>query len=198
VFCPHCGTQTAPESRFCRQCGAAMPVVTSSASAAVSLPGQSGRRSMSWAETHWKRLVALLLFLAVLGVAALLGIVSLGMSFVRNSDVAEEAIARARSSQAVTQRLGVPIKEARFVSGSINVSPGSGSADLALPISGPKGSGTLYVTARKIAGAWQYSLIQLNVEGSGDKIDVLNADLPSGAVPRTPEPPPSSATPSQF
>lgn len=198
VFCPHCGTQAAPESRFCHQCGAAMPGATRSEGVAVSLPAQSGRRSVSRPKSHWKLLVGLLLLLAVLGAGVAAGIVSLVMYAIKSSYVAQEAISRARSSQAVAQSLGVPIKEAWFVTGSINESPGSGSADFTLPISGPKGKGTLYVMARKVAGAWQYSLIEVDIKGSGDRINLLNANPPSGAMPRTPAPPPSSADSAHF
>jgi len=175
-----------------------MPGATRSESVAVSLPAQSDRQSVSWPESHWKLLVGLLLLLGLLGAGAAASLVWLAMYAIRGSDVAQEAFSRARSSQAVAQALGAPIKEAWFVSGSINENPASGSADLAMPISGPKGNGTLYVTARKSAGAWQYCLIELDVKGSGDKIVVLNANSPSGGMPCAPAPPPSPAAPAQF
>jgi hypothetical protein len=153
---------------------------------------------VSWAETHWKLLVGLLLILAVLGAGLMAGFVSLAMYAIVGSNVAQGAISRARASQAVVQSLGLPIKEAWFVTGSIEENPRSGSADLALPISGPRGRGTLYVTARKVAGAWQYGLLEVDIKGSGEKIILLNADPPSGAIPSTPAPPPSSAAPAHF
>ena len=81
--------------------------------------------------------------------------------------------------------------------GSINVSPGSGDADLSVPISGPKGKGTVYVTAQKTAGTWAYSLMLATVEGSNDKIDLL-AVAPA-AVPQsnTPAPQAVADAPSQ-
>jgi hypothetical protein len=126
--------------------------------------------------------------LVLLGIAAVFGIISLVMSSIKGSDVAKEAMARAQSNPAVVQHLGTPIEEGWLVSGSINVSTGSGDADLALPISGPKGKGTVYVTAKKIAGVWNYSLMQAAIEGSGERIDLL-----SGAPPAEPSPAPSAA-----
>jgi hypothetical protein len=100
-------------------------------------------------------------------------IVTLLVGAIRGSDVAKEAVARAQSNALVMQRLGAPISEGWFVGGSINVSPGSGDADLSVPISGPKGKGTVYVKAQKSAGAWAYNLMVATVDGSGEKIDLL-------------------------
>ena len=96
----------------------------------------------SWLARKWKLLLGLCVGLVLLGCAAVFGIFALVMSSIKGSDVATEAMSRARSNPTVMQQLGTPIDEGWFVSGSINVSTGSGDADLALPISGPKGKGT--------------------------------------------------------
>jgi len=135
--------------------------------------------------------------LGVLGIAAVFGILTLIMSSIKRSDVAREAMARARSNPAVVQHLGTPIEVGWLVSGSVNVSTGSGDADLALPISGPKAKGTVYVTAQKSAGAWTFTLMQAAIEGSGERIDLLapaSMGQPSAAAaPATPAPMPSPA-----
>jgi hypothetical protein len=105
------------------------------------------------------------------------------MGAMRSSDVAKEAFARAQSNPLVKQQVGNPINEGWLVGGSINVSSGSGDADLSVPISGPKGKGTVYVTAQKTAGTWAYTLMQASIEGSNQKIDLLARD----AVPGTAE-----------
>src|ERR1700730_3585265 len=46
-------------------------------------------------------------------------------------------------------------------------------ADLSVPISGPKGKGTVYVKALKSAGAWAYNSMVATVDGSSEKIDLL-------------------------
>ncbi len=150
-------------------------------------PGQVPAQPKSWLARKWKLLLGLLVALVVLGIAAVFGILMLIMSSMKGSDVAKEAMARARSNPAVVQHLGTPIEEGWFVSGSINVSTGSGDADLALPISGPNGKGKLYVTAQKSAGAWTYSVMQAAIEGSGEKIDLLAASpgTPPSAAPAT-------------
>jgi hypothetical protein len=79
----------------------------------------------------------------------------------------------AQSNRRVAQQLGSPIDEGWLLSGSVNVSDASGDADLSVPISGPKGKGTVYVTAQKSAGRWNYSLMQVAIDGSDEKIDLL-------------------------
>src|ERR1022692_3713980 len=133
-------------------------------------PALMPNQHRSWLGRHWKKLLAAAF---VCGVVFVVGIFTLLMGAMRASDVAKEAVARAQSNPLVMQRLGAPINEGWLVGGSINVSPGSGDADLSVPISGPKGKGTVYVAAQKTAGTWTYSLMQAAIEGSSDKIDLL-------------------------
>ena len=56
----------------------------------------------------------------------------------------QDGIARAQSSAEVKAALGEPIETDGMVSGNINYSNDTGSADLTVPIKGPKGTGTLH------------------------------------------------------
>jgi len=133
--------------------------------------GQIPVQRKSWLGRNWKWLLLLSLLLMVcIG----LGIFALIMSWMRSSDVALEAVARAQGNPAVAQKLGGRIEEGWLTSGSINVGTGgSGDANLAVPISGPKGNGTVYVMARRIAGVWNYSQMIAGIESTGEKIDLL-------------------------
>ena len=137
----------------------------------------------SWLGRNWGKLLAAAFLCMILFVG---GIITLLMGAMRGSDVAKEAVARAQSNPLVTQRLGTPISEGWFVGGSINVSPGSGDADLSVPISGPKGKGTVYVKAQKSAGAWAYSLMVATTDGSSEKIDLLANATATASEPNTP------------
>ena len=53
------------------------------------------------------------------------------------------------------------------------VNPGSGYADLVIPISGPKGEGTLYVEAEKARGQWYFTTLEVTVAGTNDSYDLL-------------------------
>lgn len=157
-------------------------------------PALMSNQHKGWLGRNWKRLLAAV-FLC--GVVFVVGIFTLIMSAMRSSDVAKEAFARAQSNAVVAQRLGAPISEGWFVGGSINVSPGSGDADLSVPISGPKGKGTVYVTAQKTAGTWAYSLMLATVEGSNDKIDLLAVAPAAVQQSNTPAPQAAADVPSQ-
>jgi len=129
-----------------------------------------------WLARNWKWLLATFL---LGGLALIFGIFTLIMGAMRSSDVAKASVAMAQSNRQVAQQLGSPIEEGWLLSGSVNVSNASGDADLSVPISGPKGKGTVYVTAQKSAGRWRYSVMQVATDGSDERIDLLAA----GAAP---------------
>jgi hypothetical protein len=138
----------------------------------------------SWWSRNWKWaapvgcLVLLLPLLLLTGfVGAILAVV---FGTIKSTDVYEEALARARSSPAAIEALGQPIEDGLLMGGQINVSGPSGSADLSIPLHGPKGEGDLYVVASKSAGRWEYQTLELEMDGREDRIDLL-AELPAEA-----------------
>ena len=153
--------------------------------------GQIPVQRKSWLGRNWKRLL-LVSFLVM--VCAGLGIFALIMSWMRSSDVALEALARAQANPAVVQRLGARIEEGWLTSGSINVGTGgTGDASLTVPISGPKGNATIYVAARRIAGVWNYSQMIAGIESTGEKIDLLSGPVQSqSTAPAPPVPNPQT------
>ena len=68
---------------------------------------------------------------------------------------------------AVIEALGSPIKEGLFVSGNTNVNGAAGETDLAIPTSGPKGKGTIYLKAAKTLGRWSYSDLVVEIQATG-------------------------------
>ncbi len=132
-----------------------------------------------WWSRNWKWFVPVgcLTFLGLIVVfVALLAVVIFGA--MKSSDVYKEALQRAQTNPEVVAALGEPIRDGWFVSGKTEVSGGGGEADLAIPVSGPKGSGTIYAVAEKSAGRWNYSKLQIEVKATGQRID-LQADVPS-------------------
>jgi hypothetical protein len=91
---------------------------------------------------------------------------------IKSSDAYEEAMTRARANPDVVMALGEPIESGFWISGTINVNGASGNLNVSIPISGPKGSGTLYVVGRKSAGRWQYSMMEVELPGRDSNIDV--------------------------
>lgn len=96
----------------------------------------------------------------------------------KSSDAYKIAVTRAKNDERVVRAIGKPISEGMFMSGNTNVSGGSGQADLAIPISGPKGKAKIYAVATKSAGEWVYSKLVVRVESTGETIDLNEESSP--------------------
>lgn len=108
-------------------------------------------------------------------------IVSIVFGAMKSSDAYKAALAKAKADPRVVNALGSPITDGFFVSGKTNVSGSSGQADLTIPISGPKGKGTIYFVASKFAGQWTFSKLIVDVANTGERIDPIQD--PPTAVP---------------
>jgi hypothetical protein len=163
-------------------------------SAGASLGATPTAPRKSWFSRNWKWFVPVIL-IVVFG----LPLVVMGSVFaaMKNSDAAKESVLKAQANPRVVQKLGTPIEEGWLVSGSINTSTTSGDADLAVPISGPKGQGKVYVTAHKSAGAWNYSVMEVAFEGSKARINLLVGDAAAPSAQVTSDAAGSATTPVQ-
>jgi hypothetical protein len=117
-----------------------------------------------------------LLFLAFVG-----SILLIVFSAMKSTDVYKEALARAKANPAVIEALGSPIKDGFLLSGNTNVNGASGESNMAIPISGPKGKGTIYVSATKSLGRWNYSGLVVEVGQTHQRIDLLQKSAPSNS-----------------
>ena len=127
-----------------------------------------------WWSRNWKWVVPVGCLTIILLFAAFVGaIVFLIFGSMKQSDVYKEAIARAQRDPIIAEKLGSPIKPGMFITGNININGPSGEAKIAIPIAGPKGSGTIYVEATKSAGRWNYQLMQVALAGEDTRIDLL-------------------------
>jgi len=127
----------------------------------------------TWFERNRKWFVPVLCvggLLVFVGIAVLFACVIFGM--MKSSDAYKGAVARAKAAPDVIQALGTPISEGYFISGNINVNGSSGRANLAIPISGPKGDATVYVVATKSVGQWTFQSLIVQIETTGKRIDI--------------------------
>ena len=106
-----------------------------------------------------------------LGVVFVLCIVFFVFSVLKSSDAYQNALTRAKNDSRVVAALGSPIKEGLVPSGKTNVNGSSGEADIAIPISGPKGKATIYAVGTKSDGKWEFSKLSVQVDG-GNTIDL--------------------------
>jgi len=128
-----------------------------------------------WYERNWKWAVPVGCLGAVVVVAAfVIAMFAFVFGVIKYSDVYKESIAQARGNAQVTRALGLPVEEGFFVLGSIHVNGPRGEADMAIPISGPRASGTIYAQAKKSAGLWYFTLLEVAIEGSEGRIDLLD------------------------
>lgn len=128
----------------------------------------------SWWQRNWKWFIPVgCLGLLVLFTVFVVVIVSVVFGIMKSSEVYQVAVDAARSNPAVEMALGTPIEERLLVMGNINVSGSSGEADLAIPIAGPESEGTIYAVAEKSAGKWAYSILEVEVKTTGERIDLL-------------------------
>ena len=140
---------------------------------------QAATPKLNWWTRNWKWFVPLGCFTVALMFLIFAGsIVVIVFSAMKSTDVYKEALARAKADPAVIEALGSPIKDGFLVSGNSNVNGASGESNLAIPISGPKGKGTIYVSATKSLGRWIYSGLVVEVSGTHDRIDLLQTAAP--------------------
>ena len=121
-------------------------------------------------------LTVALLFLAFVG-----SILVIVFSAMKSTEVYRETLTRAKTDPAVIEALGSPIKDGFLMSGNTNVNGASGETNLAIPISGPKGKGTVYVSATKSLGHWNYSGLVVEVARTHERIDLLQKSAPSSS-----------------
>jgi hypothetical protein len=125
-----------------------------------------------WWSRNWKWFVPTGCFtLIVLVVIFITCIVLFVFSVLKSTDVYKTALARAKNDQRVTAALGTPIRDGLVPLGSTKVNGPSGEANIAIPISGPKGKATIYAEATKSAGEWNFSKLAVKID-NGETIDL--------------------------
>jgi hypothetical protein len=139
-------------------------------------PASTQEKSRTWWQRNWKWFVpvACLGFLALFAAFVML-IIAIGFGMIKSTDVYKDALATAQTHPAVVQALGSPIKAGIFVMGSMNTSGSSGQADLAIPISGPNGKGTIYAVATKTAGRWTFSRLVVEIKATKERIELIES-----------------------
>jgi Cytochrome oxidase complex assembly protein 1 len=192
MICPQCGRKTWFDLVECKNCGwhfAALndPQPTSSSTETALGPQPclvSAPTEPSWMRRNWLwALPAGCLGLLVLSVAFVGFVLVVVTSAMKQSDAYREALSCAQRHPAVQTKLGTPVSAGFFVTGSINVSGGSGQADLAIPLSGPRGKATLFAVAVKTAGEWHFSVLVVQITATGERLEILDGLLPTGAKP---------------
>ena len=97
----------------------------------------------------------------------------------KSSGAYSGAVARAKTAPAVVAALGSPISARFWLLGSVEVNGSSGRANLTIPLAGPKGSATVYERATKTEGQWHYDRLIVQIENTGEEIDLSETAAPA-------------------
>lgn len=120
----------------------------------------------SWWQRNLKWVITAGVLLCLLFLGLFIGaILLLATTAMRSNDVHRAAMEQVRAHPDAVAILGEPVEPGWLSSGSIEVNPRSGQADLGIPVSGPRGRGEVSVVAHKSAGIWFFEQLQLQVEG---------------------------------
>jgi hypothetical protein len=103
---------------------------------------------------------------------------ALGFSLIKSSEPYQHGLNAAKANSAVIAAMGSPVEAGVLVNGKIHTTNDSGDADLAIPVSGPKGSGKVFVTATRSAGVWSYSAVVFKADGSPKRINLEPTPTP--------------------
>ncbi len=139
-----------------------------------------GQPAPGWWSRNWKwflptgcclgTLLGLILAVAVFGFS-IFAIFSGVSAALKSSEPYKVAVARAKTDDKVSAALGKPLDES-FPTGSINTNNNTGDVDFSIPISGPKGKGTIYVVGTKSGATWTYSKMSVTITGTGETIEL--------------------------
>ena len=134
--------------------------------------------------------------LSVLGVLALLfvlligGIVYFVFAALKHSEATTTAVHTAEGDAGVQDALGTPLVVGSLVSGSNNTNNGTGSAHLSIPVTGPKGAGTITTDEVLAGGVWKVTMLEVQPKAAGAAaLKVIEGGRTQG----TPEGPPADA-----
>ncbi|HET7931551.1 MAG TPA: cytochrome c oxidase assembly factor Coa1 family protein [Rhodanobacteraceae bacterium] len=138
------------------------------------MPSDTTLPRRNWWSRNWKWCVPVLCVI-VAGAFVAAGVAFLGFIFgmMRSSTPYQEAMQRTRASPAVIAALGAPIESGWLFSGRIETSNDSGSADIEIPVHGPKGDARVHVRAEKIDGTWHYTIMRVRIDATQQRIDLL-------------------------
>lgn len=131
----------------------------------------------SWFSRNWKWLVPVVLLVIGLSCVCCVGggVYSL-FGLMKSNYVYQHGLEMVQLNPRAQQLLGTPIKPGLFVSGSIEETPTTGSADLSFSVSGPKGSGTVYVKGKKSGGNWVITSLVLELKDTGERVVIYGSD----------------------
>lgn len=131
----------------------------------------------SWWKRNWKWVVPVggcftIIIIAVIAIGSIFYGVA---NAIEDSQPYEYALEKINADEDLINALGSPIEKDGMVQGSWNYTNGKKSANMVVPISGPKGSGTLFVEATGEDDDWTYDVIRVEI-GDSETFNIIETD----------------------
>lgn len=140
----------------------------------------AGSSPLTFQSARPKAPVGLLVALACGGVfvgACLLAaaIFAASLTALRTSGAYQLALSTATRAPAVVAALGAPVQAGWLTLGQVEVTAAGGRANLEIPVSGPRGAGTIRACASKGAGKWTLTCLTVHVAGRSAPLQLVAA-----------------------
>ncbi len=135
-------------------------------------------KQKSWFARNWGWVLGggclSLIIVVVLAVGGLIYKVS---DAVTESEPYTHALAKTIENEKVISFLGEPIETNGIGNTSYSYKNGSSTAQLTIPIKGPKDEGSIIVNAEKINDEWAYNLLYVKIDGETERVNLLDTDI---------------------
>jgi hypothetical protein len=130
----------------------------------------------SWFSRNWPWAVPLggcltIILLFIFGVGAAIFGVSKALS---GSQPYKDGVNEASHNKYVIEALGEPVETNGIMNGNISIHNNVGEADISIPLKGPNGNATVYVTGQKVDGKWNYQEMYVIISETEEHIDLLD------------------------
>ncbi|BAO75784.1 cytochrome c oxidase assembly factor Coa1 family protein [Winogradskyella sp. PG-2] len=135
-------------------------------------------KKKSWFARNWGWVLGGgCLSLIIIVVLAVGGVIYKVADSVQGSEPYTHALAKTIENEKVISFLGEPIETNGMGNTSFSYKNGSSTAQLTIPIKGPKDEGNIVVDAEKINDEWAYNLLYVKIDGETERINLLEADI---------------------
>ncbi len=125
-------------------------------------------RNWGWAVPLGGCLTIIILFFVFLG-SLIFGVSEL----ITQSTPHQDALSKVNEDEYVVNILGKPIETDGIMNGNLSYKNSVGTADISIPIKGPKGAAQLYVVGNKLNDEWVYSEMYVIIAETDEQIDLL-------------------------
>ncbi|WP_369998649.1 cytochrome c oxidase assembly factor Coa1 family protein [Winogradskyella sp.] len=136
------------------------------------------QRQKSWFARNWGWVLGGgCLTIIIIVVISIGGLVYKVVDSVKESEPYTHALVEAMENDRVIYFLGEPIETNGMGNTNFSYKNGTSTANLTIPIKGPKDEGSIIVNAEKINDEWAYRELYVKIDGETETIDLLDVSI---------------------